>query len=473
MSILFEAIARQVLRDRLDWEKVCHALVLAAGYEANTAIQNLGGIPGSEDTTTLLTYLDVTMLGLVPPLLKNTGLMLANPYASRGDHGLSDPLQLAAFFASNSMVEEAKMLLHDRLMLAHWHMLHRLNRAPADEKHLYPKWYFNEVEDRSTKYTWPCPPFEDLGLLPQVRDEFGLDTVFTCGAQTPMSFISAMKRALNRDNVGLYAMISGRLGNRLHDELAEVAYAEVVRLGLQSTSTAITYDAIARFLQLCSKDRARSVMNELSGARKVACLARYDATEGQFVEGLRAACSLTDVNRKEALRFVARTPTLAEIRAIRTSTIINVLDEMPWEIVEPLTKLDGIRGISMPFAERLGPVVLRRYLTDHPDRVKRSPDVYRESAALAEQTIVAGKRSMADWGLVMLELSKRYAASVAVRDRLNKITGNYYISALALLNSFGVGTEEITTIVNQHPQSESIRIALEGWEAPKMSQLWD
>lgn len=471
---LLEAAARQILRDRLSAGYADRALLLVAGYETvermNFLTEHLDALQNRS-----ITYVEATAYGLCPAWVQRTGFRLTNPYLDSGDYGLSDPLQIAAFFASNSMMPEAQAMMVDRQRLFDSYTAARASKvSPVVNEGIYEVDYFEKVEPRVFFRTWVCPPFEDLGLVPVHRDPVGrgLDTVYCSGGHTKASVVHMMEHHLNGENVWLFSALSGRLGNRFHEELSQLAYKEVVRQGLGPTGS-INYTAICRFLQLCTQPRAHEVMNDLSGVRKAAIISRYDANSEQYVEGLRAlSTQFTEANRRELLRFMARTPKLDELKSVRTSGIINILDEMPWDLLEPIAREPGLRGLSLPFAERLGPQVLHRYLTNHDARVTRAPDAHREASQMAHQTIVAGNRSMADWGIVMNNLSSFYADSTRIREGMKKLVPDPYMAALMVLRCFAEGSPDIDTIVKHHPAYDKVQRLIEDWTPPIITRLW-
>jgi hypothetical protein len=480
VTALLVSFAAQIIRERLirygslgyGHDATMSALIAAGGDRVLPLLQ---GVEGDLKGGSLgISFAECIAYGVSPAHMRSIGLPAKNPYKTDDDNGLSDPLHLTAFFSMFGLAKEAAAMMAERQLYLDCHDKWQANKnrtkIVSDEVLGRVEWG-DYVVPRAMVRTWVLPDFEDLHL-DRVKMHDILDSFYCEGAFEETSYLERLKRSLDSMNIEAFAMISGLKNRRLHGAMRQASYHQAHGLCTNDKKGGFRYGDMATFVRLCEPGDAVKLFNELVGARQMVALFRHDTPEIHFVRGLRQLASASPDVRKEILERIGRAPTLDEVRSVRSIGIINILDEIDWELMKDIAGAPGLRATALPFAEKLGPVVLRRFLTDHPARVKRKPNIETEPAVAGRSLMVAGSSSIADWAAVMTRLHAMWETSRSLRTRLLAITGNELISFLALLKPHGASSPDIENALQQHPRWKDIQEALAGYTPPKLTTLW-
>jgi hypothetical protein len=475
---LIQSLANQIIRERffrygyinISESQTFDALLMASG---DRLLQTLSLVQEADNLDSGVTWSKAVAYGINPIRLRTAGIGYNNPYKTDDDHGLSDPLHIAAYYAMFGSEEEAKLIIKERDALIksrnQWAAANmpEFFRDPDLGRIEWGRW----VTNRNMKRTWVIPDFEEL-RLPRVEMDDQIDSFYLEGAFTPESYSRLLKKRLGPQNIEVFAMISGLKNRDILPDIREAAFDQARKLCTDDKKGGFRYADMAVFIRLCTPQRAASLFDELQGSRKVVALFRSDTSKKHYVMGLRQLAQSPQDIRKEILKHIGRAPTIDEIRAVRSIGIVHVLDEMDWTLIEPVTKQPGLRAAALPYAEKLGPVVLRRFLTDHPGRVKRLPSIENEADLAAKNFRVTGALSIADWKTVMNRLHRMNRESIMVRETLRNITENDTISFLALLKPHGVSSPDIENALHSHPQWKHIEKVLADYTPPNLANLW-
>lgn len=470
MIDLIHSLANQVIRERFArWSPLSdnantHALMTAYGYDTIDVLRMLGNAEVNIRAPQT-SYLDCVLLGLNPARLQDLGILLENPYKTNNDYGLSDPLQMASFFAVFGMKEDAELLLHDRMRIIRIYSQWRSSGNPRSSE------FGDHISPRAMYRTWVPPDFEELGL-PRVSMHEHLDSFYMEGAFEAQGYMARLKSGITPQNIEAFAMISGLKNRKLHDAMRSAAYEQARRLSTSDKGGGFRYADMTTYIRLCRPTDAMTLFGDLKGARQVLTLVRDDTKEEHYVTGLRQLAQAAPDTRKEILERMGRGPTIEEVRKVRSIGIINILDEMDWSLLQPISQEKGLRAAALPFAEKLGPTVLRRFLTEHNGRVKRLPNIETEAALVGSSLRVTDNSSVADWEIVMRRLYEMWTVSNTVRRALRTATENPAVSFLALLDAYKVSSPDIQKTLRAHPNWRGIQRALEGYEPPNPKSLW-
>lgn len=464
---LIHNLANQVIRERFTWigaDDSLRILMLASGYDLVDLLRNVG--VRIDIRARNISYLNSVMYGLNPVKLDYLGITLTQPYQST-DHGLSDPLQLASFFAVYGMKEEANLLLQKR-------------QATID---LFDSWSEGKERGKRTEFdnfswaprsmfrTWVPPDFEELGL-PRVKIHRSLDSFYMEGAFEFQGYMDRIKAGITPQNIEALAIISGLKNRELNRSMRAAAYEQARKLATSDKSGGFRYADMATYIRLCDPEDATILFDDLRGVRQMLALVRHDTREDHYLAGLRQLAQAETSVRKEILERMGRGPSIEEVRKVRSSGIVTVLDEMDWKLLEPIAQEKGLRAAALPFAEKLGPVILRRFLSDHDGRVKRIPNVETEPAKAGQSLMVTSALSVADWEIVMERLHKMWTTSISIRRALWDATNDDAVSFLALLDAFGVSSPDIQEALKHHPNWGGIQKVLDGYTPPNQKELW-
>jgi hypothetical protein len=475
---LIQNLANQIIRERffrysyisVSENRTFDAMLMASGDRLR---QILGLVQETSQLDSDVTWSKAVAYGINPVRLRTAGIGYKNPYKTDDDHGLSDPLHIAAYYAVFGNEEAAKLVLEERAALIksrdRWAAakMPEFFRDPDLGKMDWGKWF----TDRNMTRTWVIPDFEEL-RLPRVAMDDQVDSFYLEGAFTPESYTHRLKQRLGPQNIEAFAMISGLKNRDVLPAMREAAFDQARKLCTGDKKGGFRYADMAVFVRLCTPQRAASLFDDLQGSRKMVALFRSDTSEEHYVMGLRQLAQSAPDVRKEILERIGRAPTIDEVRAVRSIGIINILDEMDWMLIEPVTKQPGLRAAALPYAEKLGPVVLRRFLTDHPGRVKRLPNIENEADRAAKNLRITDASSIADWETVMDRLHRMNRESIMVREALRDVTENDTISFLALLKPHGASSPDIENAVRSHPQWKHIERVLADYTPPNLYKLW-
>lgn len=474
---LIQNFANQVIRERLVRyssvlsEPSFDALLMAAGYRTLDVLRPLVEV-GARANARELSYSKCVAYGLVPATLRESGVCPQNPYKTVNDNGLSDPLLVASFFAAYGMTEAAEKTLAEREKIIIGHKRWIEKQVPeyytdADLGHLD---FGKSVAERGMQRTWVPPDFEEL-RLPRVLMHPVLDSFYLEGAFEQADYISKLKARLTPQVIDAFSRISGLKGKRLHSILRAASYDQARKLATDDKGSNFRYADMATYIRLCEPAAAMTLFDDLRGARQMITLVRHDTSSVHYIMGLRQLAQAAPTIRKEILERLGRGPTIEEIRSIRTIGMINILDEMDWTLLEPIVAEPGLRAAALPYAEKLGPVVLRRFLTDHPGRFKRIPNVETEPEVAGRMKITDAS-SIADWETVMDRLHRLHITSIGVRESLRDVTESDAISFIALLRPHQASSPDIDRTVASHPRWKDIERILADYTPPDLKTLW-
>jgi hypothetical protein len=477
---LIQNLANQVMRERLfsygsfhltSLDRSSDAMLMASGQDLLKAL----GIVSDVKTIDAdgLSWARSVAYGIHPVKLWQSGARLKNPYRTDDDHGLSDPLHLAAFYAVYGDVEAAKLIMEHRAELlasfARWQAqkVPEFFTDPVMGRVDWGKW----MSDRCMTRTWVLPDFEEMKLK-RVPMHATLDSFYLEGAFESESYTKHLKRKLGPQNIEAVAMIAGLKRRPMPLALRAAAFDQARKLCTDTKGGSFRYSDMAVYIRLCEPPRAADLFDSLRGARQMVTLFRSDTNETHYMMGLRALAQAAPGVRKEILERLGRAPTIDEVRAVRSIGIINVLDEMDWSLIEPLTKQPGLRAAALPYAEKLGPVVLRRFLSDHPARVKLLPSIETDAATAGRSLRITDASSIADWETVIERLHALSVRSLQVREALRSVTENDAVSFLALLPAHKASSPDIDAAMRAHPRWEQIEKVLVGYTPPDLNTLW-
>jgi len=370
---------------------------------------------------------------------------------SRGppDHeGISNPLQLAAFFAVFGMKDEAALELR----------------------------YLDEQDAKATdngkirlysERTLLVPDYSELGLKKRAmraRDSIWLRGAFTTGSYQKL----VRSLAQNLSDLVDLAVISASRKEWPDPAIQDIAYDMASRILVNTGTSNFYYDA-ATSIQLCTAAAAADALQGRNGVARVAGLYRSDC-DSTFMKGLYTLASLGKGPQDIVIQRMSRGPRVDELLKIRHLGVIGMIDRMPWEFIEPIHNDPALIGRALPWAESAGPTLLRRFLTDHVGRLKRLPSLEHDPETYGYSLRRLSNSSPMEWEYVMSKLHDRWKASRELRSKLLELTGSYEISFLALESYDKDHGAKVA--LQQHPNYDAIKAITDGFVLPEVGSIW-
>lgn len=471
---LIRSLAKQVIRERFYHYSSEHgtdlALIIAAGYNAAKIVET--------ETTGLVVRnaLEVqeaamlVALGLHPVQARAAGIRVKNPYHN-DNHGLSDPLHLALFFAEFEHYTDAESMLAERDLLHESYAKRKAAKAnkqsvPIDM--FGPSFWPDYMGQRLTHSSviLPSDLWKKRGL-PLVHFNLDLDNMYLEACFDAESFkLNAVDR-LGSDQHRRLFLISNANDKRWVDDLRGRAFSNLSRL-LFGTKNRAVYSALIQDFQMCKLEDALAMSERLTGAREALLISRADLSSKDFVRGLRALAGLAEGERKKVVPHMARPPTLEEVKQVRSKYLIEILNEMPWELLEPLTKVGPLRQIALPHAETTDFDLLNSFLVNHDKRPRRIHDIIDELRA-SKSVHLTDKTTLGDWRKVMTKMHSMYVRSSTLRRALVAPTNNDpYIAFLAVLRAYKADSPAIREALSTHPNHEAMFNLVTDFQTPSV-----
>lgn len=135
------------------------------------------------------------------------------------------------------------------------------------------------------------------------------------------------------------------------------------------------YGELAMLMRHCDRAELLALLGEKIKKKHVHAVlgvAMPDAPSDIMVQAIRAHCG---VGNYSAMKYMSRSPTIAELQQCRLKGLMNVLWHMPWPILEPLIRTyeGDIRALLLKEApDNLDKA--RQVFSDHQNRIVLVPD---------------------------------------------------------------------------------------------------
>jgi hypothetical protein len=474
--------ARQIINERMQRsDRSLDALLTVAGSGAHALIREATSgsyayIPGKE-------LIEYVLYGVHPKDAIDAGFMIKNPYSSDNTYGLSDPLQIAAFYGRFGRQQDAiRMLELRKEIVTDYKEQQRRVAAKGKDSALPPyksPWpagfWGSYYPARALKATWATPDVTKWGL-PRVEYTEGLDTLYCAAWFNDIPILACINGASHGQSSGILEALSQIADVTQRDWSKEINAAARERaiyyMLTNAGGTRTRYYEVARYIRLLTNEDAADIFERVKGARAALTLTHPSTSTKHYVKGLRALAGVADDTRAEILRRLGRGPTLAELRQVRSVQIINIIDEMPWENIGALIEEHGstLRGLCLPYIDRVDPAILNRFLTPHRERLTSLLKVIK--GRLLREELTVGNKKLTDWEHVFGDVQAYYVQAEAVRARLNQLTGDPAVSFLALLKPYKLGSVHIDNALKKHPNYAEIEQIVEAYKVPSVSALY-
>lgn len=466
---LLRVLAKQVIRERFDRHLSADhptslALMVGAGYVAADLVKAAtDGLPVKQNVEAQ-ELSSLVALGLHPARARRAGIPIKNPYRGDSHHQLSDPLHLTLFFAEFEDHSDAEAMLAERELMVENHRRFLLDKKSMPDVFGSGFWPdYLGVRFNSTTPILPSGLWKKRGL-PAITFNPHLDNMYLEACFARESFEPQLAR-MGFDNYRRLFMISMFNDKRWVEALRKVALKNLSSAAVGSSRSKPQYPALIQDLQMCTLEDAMNIANSLDGSRACILIARDDLPSNLFVQGLRALTGLADTERPKVAAYMARAPTLDEIKQVRSKSLIYVLNEMPWELLEPLTKTAPLRQIALPHAETLSYELLQSFLIDHPGRKARMYNIMDGDSA--KNVRLTKTTTIADWVMIMRNLRVCWMRSVMTRRDLATATNNDpHVAFLAMLKAYNASSPAIQDALRAHPNHEAIDMVVSNFNPP-------
>jgi hypothetical protein len=219
------------------------------------------------------------------------------------------------------------------------------------------------------------------------------------------------------------------------------------------------YGELAMLLKHCDRGELLTFIGDKIKHKRAHALlgvAVPDPPSDILVQGIRM---LGGVNGHDAMKYMTRSPTIAELQQCRLKGLMHTLWKMPWPIIEPLVRTyeGDVRSLLLKEApENLGKA--RQVFSDHDSRVK-----------LAADNVVEDKnRVFGNFAEFKHGIRSRYTAAQRLHQELQRLDPE--VATILLMDHIVPVPHlaEVRTLRND----TGLATALEAWQTPLTTEKW-